>query len=144
MKRHLLIELIAFLLIVLFIYATLSKLFDLPEYRLQMDRQVFTPGMKHLLFWLVPLAEIVASALLLFNRTRLRGFYLAVILLVIFTAYIALVLLHFFHAIPCSCGGVLKMLTWKAHLLFNLLFLLLSVLGIIMTYRERRAASPLH
>jgi hypothetical protein len=66
------------------------------------------------------------------------GFYLSALLLIIFTGYIALVLLNYFGRVPCSCGGVIRTLGWGLHLIFNVFFLLLSFLGIYLINRERR------
>jgi len=139
MNRRNFIEIVAALLVLLFVYTALSKLLDLQEYRHQMDSQVFPKNLKHLLFWLIPILELITAMLLVIARTRLAGFFAAAVLLIIFTAYIGLVLLHYFKSIPCSCGGVLKILNWHSHLFFNLFFLLLSILGIVNTYRERRS-----
>jgi putative oxidoreductase len=69
---------------------------------------------------------------LMFERTRLAGFYASLALMIVFTIYTGIILLHFFRYIPCSCGGVIKKLTWKQHLVFNLFFVVLSILGIIL------------
>ncbi len=141
MKYRNLIEIAAGLLILLFVYTALSKLLDLEEYRLQMEKQVFTPEIRDVLFWLIPVAELATSALLLFPHTRLIGFYLAFVLLLLFTGYILLILWGAFGRVPCSCGGVIASLDWGAHLLFNIFFLLLTTIAIYMTNRERGRAA---
>jgi hypothetical protein len=57
-----------------------------------------------------------------------------------FTGYVGLILVNYFGRVPCSCGGVLKIMGWKTHFVFNLFFLLLTVTGIYITNRERRQA----
>jgi putative oxidoreductase len=141
MKYRNLIEIAAGLLILLFVYTALSKLLDLEEYRQQMEKQVFTPAVRDVLFWLVPVAELATSALLLFPRSRPIGFYVAFVLLLLFTSYILLILWGAFGHVPCSCGGVIASLDWSAHLLFNTFFLLLTTIAIYMTNRERRGAA---
>jgi putative oxidoreductase len=42
------------------------------------------------------------------------------------------ILAHFFPYIPCSCGGVIRKLTWPQHLVLNLFYVALSVLGLIL------------
>jgi hypothetical protein len=32
--------------------------------------------------------------------------------------------------LPCSCGGIISKLSWKQHIIFNLFFIVLSVIGI--------------
>ncbi|MDB5143663.1 MAG: hypothetical protein JWQ66_2376 [Mucilaginibacter sp.] len=131
-------ELIRFLLILLFVYAAVSKLIDFDRSRGQMLNQVFPSAIAEILMWAVPIAELITAGLLLFKRTYLPGLYLSMELMAVFTLYIILVLLNVFGRIPCSCGGVLQKMGWVPHLFFNLFFLLLTVTGIYITYKERR------
>jgi hypothetical protein len=32
--------------------------------------------------------------------------------------------------LPCNCGGVLQKMNWRQHLIFNLFFICLSLIGI--------------
>ena len=127
-------------LIVLFVYAALSKLLAFDIFQRQMLNQVFRPWFDHLLVCLVPLLEIVAVALLLNKKTGYAGLWLSAALMAAFTAYTGLVLLHFWKRVPCSCGGILGHLSWGPHLLFNSLFLALSIWGIYLEQKERRLA----
>jgi putative oxidoreductase len=128
------------LIILLFIYTAVSKLVDFDQFKAQMYNQTLPHEVATVLIWTLPGVEILGAMLLAFERTRLIGFYLSSILMFLFTGYISLVLLDFFSRIPCSCGGVIKSLDWKTHLVFNLFFLLLSILGIFIINRERRVA----
>jgi putative oxidoreductase len=56
----------------------------------------------------------------------------------VFTGYVILVLINFFGRVPCSCGGVIQVLGWKTHMVFNLFFLLLTGLGILIITKKRR------
>jgi hypothetical protein len=53
-----------------------------------------------------------------------------------FTVYTVAILLHAFKYIPCSCGGVIRKLTWPQHLFFNLFFVGISILGIMLKKRD--------
>lgn len=139
-KAKFVIQITSSLLIMLFVYTAVSKLIDIKQFERQMHSQAFSYGTAGILIWTIPELEILTSFLLVFDRTRLAGFYISALLLSIFTGYIILVLLHYYKHVPCSCGGVIKALGWKMHLVFNIFFLLLSVLGIYFTYRERRYA----
>ncbi|HZE83079.1 MAG TPA: MauE/DoxX family redox-associated membrane protein, partial [Puia sp.] len=77
------------------------------------------------------------SIALIFERSRTIGFYASLILMSLFTIYTGSILLHFFNYVPCSCGGVIRKLTWGQHLVFNLFFVGLSVTGIILQHRKR-------
>jgi putative oxidoreductase len=139
-SRIFLMELIRALLILLFVYAAVSKLVDYDHSRGQMLNQVFPRRLAEVLVWSVPLTELATTGLLLFKRTFLTGLYFALGLMTVFTIYIGLVLLHFFTRVPCSCGGVLQKMGWVPHLWFNLFFLLLTAMSIYTFYRERRIA----
>jgi putative oxidoreductase len=132
------IHMMASLLVLLFAYTAFSKLLDFSSFKDQMHNQAMKPWINELLIWLLPPIEITAACLLLFERTRQAGFYLSAALMTGFTIYVLLVLLHAFNRVPCSCGGVLKVLGWRSHFVFNLFFMLLSFTGIYFTSRERR------
>jgi putative oxidoreductase len=114
------------LLILLFAYATVSKLSDLAMFRHEMYNQHFPPEITAALVWLIPAAEIVAIVLLLSERWQRAGLLFSAILMALFTGYITLVLSGYWQRVPCSCGGVLRNMSWQAHFFFNLFFLALS------------------
>lgn len=114
------------MLILLWTTTAASKLGNLNGFQSDLDRQVFTKTFNGVLLYAVPIAELVAAALLTFEKTRFVGLAVSLVMISAFTAYIILILVGFFNKVPCSCGGVLKFLGWKAHLYFNLFFMVLS------------------
>jgi len=138
MKTKVTIDLISALLILLFVYTAVSKLADFDQFNMQMYNQTLPHDVATVLIRTLPGIEILTALLLLFERSRLLGFYISGFLMLLFTGYVALVLLNYFGRVPCSCGGVIKALGWKMHLVFNSFFLLLTVLAIIIIHRERR------
>jgi uncharacterized membrane protein YphA (DoxX/SURF4 family) len=140
--KPLLRSLPAALLILLFVYTVTSKLSDIPEFRHEMRNQNFPREMADALVYLVPGAEILAVVLLLSSRWYREGLLLSTALLFAFTGYISLVLAGYWKEVPCSCGGVLRNLSWGAHLFFNLFFLLIGIFGILQESREPPAPPP--
>lgn len=140
--RKVVIEIIAALLVLLFLYASVSKLLGFSLFVDEMNNQPFPNWMTPYLVVIIPGSEILIAAALLFDRTRLLGFYASLVLLFLFTLYAALVLLNVFDYVPCSCGGMLKKLNWTEHLMFTLAFLLLSIAGIILFRKQRTAVYP--
>lgn len=132
---------IVFLLILLWVYTATSKLVDLTEFKRQLANQTFSESIAAILLFFVPISELVAALLLLFSKTRFAGLLLSFFLMLFFTGYIALVLLGYYDQVPCSCGGVLKQLGWQAHFWFNLFFLGISGLGVILERRLIRDLS---
>jgi putative oxidoreductase len=135
-KKQVLIECVCALLILLFLYASISKFLDFKTFIDQMNNQPLPNSWTPFLAWTIPLLEIAISIALLFEYTRLIGFYASLILMITFTLYTGIVLLHFFPYIPCSCGGVIRKLTWTQHLILNLWYVSLSILGIILQHRK--------
>jgi putative oxidoreductase len=131
-------EIIVFLLVLLWIYTASSKLMDFHHFKVQIHNQTIPPAVADILTYALPPAEILAALLLVFHPTRPAGFIVSTFLMIVFTAYIGLVLLNFFGRVPCSCGGVLRIMNWKQHFLFNLFFLLLTIYGSYHVFRERR------
>ncbi|RYZ55945.1 MAG: hypothetical protein EOP49_01750 [Sphingobacteriales bacterium] len=117
----------------LFVYAASSKLLDYDESRHQMLNQVFPKPISLILLWLVPITELLISLMICIKKTRLIGLYAYLVTMCAFTAYIILVMNGIFGRIPCSCGGAMDSLSWKAHLVLNITFICLSILSIILT-----------
>ncbi len=136
MKRKLVIEILSSLLILLFVYASVSKWLDFNTFIGQMDNQPFPNELTPVLVWAIPGSEILISLLLMFSKTQKLGFYAALVLMLLFTVYTALVLLNVFGRVPCSCGGVIEKLNWNQHLVFNLFFVGVALTGIVLKRKE--------
>ena len=140
-KRQVLLESISALLIMLFLYASISKFLDFRLFTRQMYNQPFPNSWTPFIIWFVPSLEIAISLALIFERTRMIGLITSFIVMVVFTLYTGSVLLHFFAYVPCSCGGVISKLTWKQHLFFNLFFVGISLTGIILQRKKKSSQS---
>lgn len=132
MKRTLLIEIICGLLVLLFFYAAASKLKDLPAYYGAINAQPFPNVLTPFLVWGIPVAEISIAVAVMSERFRLAGLYCALILMGAFSLYIGLILVNTFGVIPCSCGGIINALGWREHLVFNLFFVIIAAIGIVL------------
>ncbi len=128
MKKDTTIEIICGLLILLFVYTALSKLLAYRSFTTVLGKSPLIQGKAALVAWLLPTIELIASALLLMPSTRKMGLYASFFLMLLFTLYIAYMLL-FTQNLPCSCGGAIGRLTWKQHLVFNILFTALAFVG---------------
>ena len=135
-RRQILLEVIVSLYLLLFLYASLSKFLDFPTFVKEMNNQPLPNSWTPFLVWFIPCSEIFLSLSLIFERTRLLGLYGSLVLMGLFTIYAILILSHVFPYVPCSCGGVIKRLTWRQHLLLNLFFVMLSVVGIMAQRRK--------
>ena len=129
-KRSTMIEVISSLLIILFIYAALNKLFDFEYFKVQLSKSPFITSFSNFVAWSIPASEIVIALLLVIKRTRLIGLYASFFLMSLFTAYLV-IMLNVSYYVPCSCGGVLAKLSWNQHIVFNSVFVLLAGIGVI-------------
>ena len=59
--------------------------------------------------------------------------------MVMFTTYI-FIIMHFSEHVPCSCGGVLQRLGWQEHLIFNIVFVMLGIIGALLQYNNEAKA----
>lgn len=124
------LRVITAVLILLFIYTAAAKLSNISKFESELINQTIPKASVPLLLWLIPLAEIFIACLLALRPTRKMGFYGSALLMSLFTGYMGSVLLNFFDRVPCSCGGVLKSMSFEVHFIFNFFFLLLSTAGI--------------
>jgi len=131
-------ELIVGLLALLFIYAGCSKLLNMADFAGAMALQPFAGWLSKLIAASLPYAEILIALGLLFYRSRLYALYLYALLMLLFTCYSALALFHFFKTVPCSCGGIIEHLDWKAHFILNLFFSVLTIVAITLHPTLRR------
>jgi uncharacterized membrane protein YphA (DoxX/SURF4 family) len=129
MNRHIIPEIASSVLVLLFAYTGLSKLFDYGSFKAQLSISPYLHFISTMLAWLLPALELIISLLLTISTTRLSGLYCSFILLMLFTVYIMLLLLSGKH-LTCTCGGIIKELSWKQHLVFNLFFVTVALTGI--------------
>lgn len=131
------VEIIAALLILLFVYTGITKLADQNSFRSVISRFLLIGQWSTFLSWALPIIELLAALLLFIPKTKKLGLWISLGLMVVFTGYIAYMLLFSDH-LPCSCGGVLQQLTWLQHLEFNIIFTLLSALSIWFYTKHQR------
>jgi len=138
MKRKLFIEIISSLLILLFVYTAVSKLLGYTSFWVTLSKSPLIGNKAKFIAVALPVTEILVSLLLFVPRTRLWGLYASSGLMTIFTLYL-IYMIYFTPQLPCSCGGVLKHMTWNQHLVFNIFFLLLSLAGVVLQRKSLRA-----
>jgi len=129
--RNIIIEVICMLFVLLFVYAATSKLLDFQHFKIEIGQSPLLSAFAEWVAVLVPAAEYLTCLLIIIPRFRLTGLFLAYGLMVMFTFYIYIILNHT-SFVPCSCGGVLEKLDWKSHMIFNLVFVLLGILGVLL------------
>lgn len=132
MKRSNFVDVVAFLFVLLFVYTATSKFLDFTLFKEQIAESPVLAPIARGIAWIVPLSEIAISIMLLVPNWRIRGLYLALGLMMVFTIYIILIMNLSKH-LPCSCGGVISSLSWRDHLILNCGFILLGALAIVIS-----------
>lgn len=131
LKNGITLEIISALLILLFLYTGISKLYDVPNFERVLRGSPLIRNYATWVAWGIPILEVVTCFLLFFQKSRTYGLYLSLGLMTAFTLYIAYMLI-FTPKLPCSCGGVISLMTWKQHLIFNIAYTLIAALGIFI------------
>jgi uncharacterized membrane protein YphA (DoxX/SURF4 family) len=134
MKRSTIIELIAYLFTILFLYTGISKLMD---YDIAKEQIALTPllaPVASIIVIVLPITEIIISVLLFISSTRKYGLWASFGLMTAFTGYV-MYILNYNNRLPCTCGGVLEAMTWPEHLVFNISLIILSSIALFMNRR---------
>ncbi|WP_205509675.1 MauE/DoxX family redox-associated membrane protein [Longitalea arenae] len=141
-KSNVALGIICTLISILFVYAAAAKLLDYYNFQFGLSESPFIAPFAALLTWGVPASELLIAVCLAIPRLRLAGLCASFILMSLFTLYIAAMLV-FGSEIPCSCGGVLEEMSWRAHIVFNSGFVALSAWGIYLERKKRRTSANL-
>jgi uncharacterized membrane protein YphA (DoxX/SURF4 family) len=143
MRRSVFIEIISCLFILLFVYASLMKLKDVEQFVAQLNQSPLLMPFSKWVSWGIPSLELIIAAMLIFRRFRLIGLIASFTIMVMFTAYIVVILTYADH-VPCSCGGILEKMGWTEHLIFNIGFVLLALVGVILQDKENELGTQTH
>jgi putative oxidoreductase len=119
-------------LVLLYIYTAAIRLMKLEDFKLAIGAQPLVPALKLFLIYAIPAACIGITLLLAIPWFRKIGLYASLLLLLVFTGYIILIKMNYYGRIPCSCAGVLENVEWNTHLFFNLVFILINTVAILL------------
>lgn len=123
------------LLLVLWIPVAIDKIINFSNFQNGILRQPFSNNVAYLAIYFLPMLEIATIVLLIINRLRQYGLFLSSLLMTIFTFYVALALIGTWKKLPCGCGSVISGLSWSEHLWFNIFFLFISIIGLILSFK---------
>ncbi|SDQ99567.1 hypothetical protein SAMN05421664_3033 [Chryseobacterium soldanellicola] len=126
------VEFTSYFFILLFCYASISKIMDFENFQIQIAQSPLLSAYAVFITYGILILELLVCFLLISERTRYIGLYGSYILMVLFSIYIYLIL-NYSEFIPCSCGGILENMDWNTHLIFNLVCILATVIAIIFS-----------
>lgn len=118
--KNTIVEIICLSYILLFVYAAVSKLMDFENFRIQLGQSPVLGPFAEIMAILVPFLELAIAVSLAIPRFRFWAIISSFLLMFLFTIYIYIIL-KYSSFIPCSCGGILENMTWKQHLVFNII-----------------------
>ncbi|WJS93378.1 hypothetical protein NYQ10_14890 [Flavobacterium johnsoniae] len=125
------IEVVSLLFILLFVYAAITKLLDFENFQVQLGQSPLLSAYASWVSWLVPIIELVIATALIIPKCRTAALIASLGMMTMFSVYI-IIILNYSSFVPCSCGGILEKMNWKEHLVFNLFFVLLAVITIMI------------
>lgn len=136
-KRMTIIELITILNIILFLYTGIAKIMDYRVFKEQLAVSSILGFAAKPVAILLPVVEFIVVVLLVIPRWRLKGLYSSLALIAAFTVYI-IAMFIVSPEMPCSCGGIIELLSWQQHLVFNCIFIMLNIWAIRLQRREKK------
>ncbi|WP_159727992.1 MauE/DoxX family redox-associated membrane protein [Sphingobacterium sp. 18053] len=130
------LHVLTFALLCLWIYVGSKKVFTYAEFRASMIRQPFADQYGIILSYILPAVELATGILFIFEGTKRLGFWLTLILMLVFSGYVILALRDTWGSIPCDC--ILEFpISWKAHLCVNGLITIACAVGLLIDRKIR-------
>lgn len=127
--KSVIVNFISWLFILLFTYAATNKVLDFQNFKQQLGQSPLLSSFAEQVAWAVPSAEFLIVILLVLPKFRYAALVSSFVLMLMFTVYIYIILNHSVF-VPCSCGGILEKMDWHEHLIFNIGFVFLALIGI--------------
>lgn len=133
------VEFISYFFILLFCYASISKLMDFENFQVQISESPLLSAYTGFLPFAIIILELIIAGLLCYQKTRNIGLIGSFVLMLIFTGYIFYIM-QTSENLPCSCGGILEKMSWHQHLYFNIGCVVLSVIALGLNLKYSRPA----
>lgn len=130
-------EIVAALFILLFVYTGISKLAEQNSFHAALAKAPLIGSKANFISWCLPTTELIIALLLFLPFMRKWGLMIGLAFMCLFTGHIFYMIV-FTPYLPCSCGGVLKQMTWTRHLEFNMLLTALAAFGIWVYQKYNR------
>jgi len=108
-------------------YVFANKAVDIESFQMNIFKTgIFSEIVSNSLGYIVLLIEMISIILLLLNKGK--GLNFLIIILLSFTLYIS-ILYHLNRYEVCGCGGILNGLSYKTHMLINVILIVVSLLS---------------
>jgi hypothetical protein len=127
--RDRLVFCICLICISLFLYTAYSQIVDHQRFFKGLSKVAVVGGFALYISWLVPVAEVLISILLIIPITYKWGLCGFAGLMILFTGYILSMVL-WAKKLPLHSGGAAEKLSWTQHIWFNLAFIVIAVFAL--------------
>lgn len=134
--KNIVIDIVAYIFMALFVYTATDKLGEIPVFTKFLSRLDLIGFLGKYLAWAIPITELIIAALLIFPMTRMKGLIASGGLMVIFTIYLIYMKLTAEH-LPCHCGGLISLLSWRDHIYLNIIFIFIAGIGIYLSRKKK-------
>lgn len=110
----------------LYLYAGIYKGSNVLRFREEMaESPLLSPVLIPLISLLLPVLELGLGLFLLFKIKLRITLWASFCLMVLFTFYMVFLYFGFEHP-PCACGGILNEMDYPAHIVFNIVFSIIT------------------
>nr|WP_315402013.1 MauE/DoxX family redox-associated membrane protein [uncultured Sphingobacterium sp.] len=132
--RHISANIISIFMIIFWLFVGLEKAWSWQNFRISLQQQPLPDWSIGIIFWMVPLIEILTGILLAFRGNKLQrlGYWGSILLLSAFTIFIGLGVAGVYEKRPCTCSSIFNEMSWEWHLVVNMILLSISILGIMI------------
>lgn len=126
--------LLRIVMLLFWIYVGIDKVWQLHAFKIALQQQPIISPLAPILYWLLPIVEISLGLLLAFPSQKVQswGWKASILLISVFTVYIALGVLDVYEQKPCMCSSFLSNVSWNTHLVINSVILAFSILGWVL------------
>lgn len=122
------INIIVIFISALFTYTATSKLITFNTFEKDLHKAPLISNFSLIIAILLPLIELALAGWLMFSKSKKWPLLFSFLLMSVFTVYIG-IMLGFNLKQPCSCGGVLRTMSWPQHLIFNIIVAVATLLA---------------
>lgn len=131
------------ILIFIFLYAAIRKVDSSFQFAGYLRQSYLLQKHEAFLVWLVPCAELLIVALLLFTRTQRTGLYTASLLLLIYSLYIGWELLYAKQD-SANYWVLFQQFSWQQQLFFNIVLFAVTLIVLLVAPKgdSRKRAPP--
>ena len=135
MKAKVFVEIVSQLFVLLFLYTGVMKIISHTTFINSLYKSPIFHEIALPVSIFIPILELILAIALLSWKWRQKGLILSSILMLLFTAYIFYIL-RYADNIPCSCGGIIKQMTWMQHFYFDIIFTILGSVAAIFNRKQ--------